>query len=205
MSSWKGEPSQACRPFDRHRDGWVVGEGAGILILEEYEHAKRRGAHIHGEILGGGSGCDAMPSGGLDPEGAGTEVAIRGALRDAAMDPSEVGHVNAHGSATRVSDLAEARAFSRIFGPGGVPVTALKGFMGNTVSGCGAIELICSLAALNRGHIPPVLNCDEPDPDFDLDLVRKAPRPTTNGVFINTNLTPNGQAAALVVRAATVT
>ena len=125
----------------------MPGEGAGILILEEREHALRRGARIYGEILGGGSGCDAMPGGGLDPDGIGTEVAITAALEDAGLDPSEIGHVNAHGSATRVSDLAEARALQRIFGPRGVPVTALKGYMGNLVSGCGAVELIASLVA----------------------------------------------------------
>ncbi len=116
---WKGEPSQACRPFDRRRDGWVPGEGAGILILEEREHALQRGARIHGEVLGGGSGCDAMPAGGLDPEGGGTEVAITAALEEAGLEPSEIGHVNAHGSATKVSDLAEARAFAADLRPAG--------------------------------------------------------------------------------------
>ena len=129
MSRWKGEPSQACRPFDRRRDGWVPGEGAGILILEERDHALRRGARIYGEVLGGGSGADAMPGGGLDPKGGGTEIAITAALREAGVAPTEIGHVNAHGSATKVSDLAEARAFGRIFGANGVPVTALKGYM----------------------------------------------------------------------------
>src|SRR5207249_288812 len=139
------EPARACRPFDRLRDGWVAGEGAGILILEEREHALARGARIYGEILGFGSGCDAFPGGGLDPEGIGTEIAVRAALRDAGLAPEAIGHVNAHGAATVVADLAEARAFHRVFGAGpAVAVTALKGFMGNLVSGCGAVELIGS-------------------------------------------------------------
>jgi 3-oxoacyl-[acyl-carrier-protein] synthase II len=200
MSKWKGDASQACRPFDRRRDGWVPGEGAGIVILEEREHALKRGARIHGEILGGGSGCDAMPAGGLDPEGGGTQVAITAALHEAGLEPAQIGHVNAHGSATKVSDLAEARALRRIFGPRGVPVTALKGYMGNLVSGCGGVELIASLIGVSRGRIPAILNCTEPDPEFELDLVLKAPRATANPIFINTNLTPNGQAAALVIR-----
>jgi len=200
MSRWKGDPSQSCRPFDRRRDGWVPGEGAGIVILEERDHALNRGARIHGEVLGGGSGCDAMPAGGLDPEGGGTLVAVTAALEEAGLEPAEIGHVNAHGSATRVSDLAEARAFQRIFGPRGVPVTALKGYMGNLVSGCGAVESICSLIAVNRGRIPAILNCDQPDPELELDLVLKLPRPTRNPAFVKTNLTPNGQAAALVIR-----
>jgi 3-oxoacyl-[acyl-carrier-protein] synthase II len=200
MSRWKGEPSQSCRPFDRRRDGWVPGEGAGILILEERSHALRRGARIHGEVLGGGSGSDAMPAGGLDPEGSGTAVAVKAALAEAGMNPADIGHVNAHGSATKVSDLAESRAFRRVFGPMGVPVTALKGYMGNLVSGCGSVELIASLIAVNRGRIPAVLNCDQPEPEMELDLVLKSPRATRNPVFVNTNLTPNGQAAALVIR-----
>jgi 3-oxoacyl-[acyl-carrier-protein] synthase II len=201
MSHWKGDPSGACRPFDARRDGWVAGEGAGIIILEEYEHANARGARIYGEVIGYGSGCDAHPGGGLDPEGAGTEIAVAAALRDAGLKPSEIGHVNAHGAATVESDLAEARAFGRLFGPEGVPVTALKGHVGNIASGCGAVELLASLVCLNQGAIPPTLNCDEPDPECRVDVVRGAPRATDNLTFVNTNLTRHGQAAALVVRA----
>jgi 3-oxoacyl-[acyl-carrier-protein] synthase II len=200
MSRWKGEPSQACRPFDRRRDGWVPGEGAGILILEEEQHARNRGARIYGEFLGGGSGCDAMPAGGLDPDGSGTEVAIRAALDEAGLEPADIGHVSAHGSATKVSDLAEARALARIFGPRGVPVTALKGYIGNLVSGAGSVELICSLVGANRRRVPAVLNCDQPEPETELDLVLNLPRESTAPVFVNTSLTPHGQAAVVVVR-----
>ena len=200
MSHWRGDPSQTCKPFDVRRDGWAPGEGAGILILEEREHALSRGARIYGEILGSGSGCDANPRGGLDPEGIGTEIAIKAALRNAGLAAGELGHVNAHGSATQVSDLAEARAFGRVFGPGLVPVTALKGYFGNIVSGCGSVELIGSLLGVNRGVIPPVLNCEQPDPACALDLVLGGTRPTDNPTFLKTNLTRHGQAAALVVR-----
>jgi 3-oxoacyl-[acyl-carrier-protein] synthase II len=204
MSRWKGEPGGACRPFDSARDGWVPGEGAGIVILEERDHAIARGAKIYGEVLGFGSGCDASPQGGLDPDGIGTEIALRSALRDAKLQPAEIGHVNAHGAATVVSDLAEARAIGRVFGEGssvGVPVTALKGYFGNIVSGCGAVELIASLLGVNRGLIPSALNCDEVDPAFGpIDLVTGRPRPSNNPVFVNTNLTRHGQAAALVIR-----
>ena len=200
MSGWKGEPSQACKPFDARRDGTVAGEGAGIVILEEREHALARGARIYGEVLGFGSGCDAQPSGGIDPEGPGTEIAVKAALRDSGLSPSEIGHVNAHGSGTVLSDLSEARALTRIFGARGVPVTAFKGYTGNLVSGCGAVELIGSLLAVNHGILPSVLNCDEPDPACHLDLVTGAPRPIDNPTFLKTNLTRHGQAAALVVR-----
>ncbi len=201
MSHWSGEPSKACKPFDVRRDGWVPGEGAGILILEEREHALQRGARIYGEILGFGSGCDATPGGGLDPEGVGTEIALRAALKDSGLAPDEVGHVNAHGAASQLADLAEARAIGRVFGKNAsVPVTALKGYLGNAVSGCGAMELIGSLLGVNQGAIPSVLNCEEPDPEFNLDLVLGAARKTDNLSFVNTNFTRHGQASALVVQ-----
>ncbi|MHC5538447.1 beta-ketoacyl-[acyl-carrier-protein] synthase family protein, partial [Singulisphaera rosea] len=110
-------------------------------------------------------------------------------------------HVNAHGAATQVSDLAEARAFRRVFGPDvSVPVTALKGYMGNLVSGCGAVELISSLIGVNQGMIPSTLNCDDVDPAVEIDLVRGESRPTENPTFLKTNLTRHGQAAALVIK-----
>ena len=200
MSTWSGEPSQACRPFDRARSGWVPGEGAGILVLEEREHALRRGARIYGEILGFGSGCDANPGGGLDPAGRGTEVAMKGALRDAGLTPADVGHVNAHGAASIESDLAESRAIDRVFGgKGSIPVSALKGYFGNIVSGSSVVELIASLLGVNRGLIPATLNCDDPDPACGLDVVRGEARPTHNAVFLKTNLTRHGQAAAVLV------
>jgi 3-oxoacyl-[acyl-carrier-protein] synthase II len=201
MSHAREEPGKACKPFDRRRDGWVPGEGAGIVILEEREHALRRGAKVYGEVIGFGSGCDARPGGGLDPEGAGTEIALKAALKDAGIAPGDVGHLNAHGAATPVSDLAEARAIRRVFGPEArVPVTAFKGYFGNIVSGCGAVELIGSLLGVNGGLIPAVLNCDEPDPACDLDLVLGASRPTDNPTFVKTNVTRHGQAAAVAVR-----
>jgi 3-oxoacyl-[acyl-carrier-protein] synthase II len=201
MSLWRGEPRGACRPFDRQRSGWVPGEGAGILILEERAHALARGARIYGEVLGFGSGCDAKPGGGLDENGIGTEIAVRSALRDARLAPDEVGHVNAHGAATVTSDLAEARALNRVFGTGrSVPVTGLKGYFGNVASACGAVELIASLMGVNRGLIPMTLNCDEPDPECNLDVVQGAVRPTSNPVFLKTSLTRHGQAAALLIR-----
>ena len=205
MSHWAGEPSKACKPFDIRRDGWVPGEGAGILVIEEREHALKRGARIHGEILGCGSGCDAYPGGGLDPNGAGTEIAIRAALRDAGLKPSDVGHVNAHGAGSKVSDLAESRAFERVFGTKpGVPVTALRGYYGNLVSGCGSVDLIASLLGVQKGLIPPILNCEQLDPECSIDAVIGEPRPTSNPIFLNINLTRHGQASAVVVKAESI-
>ena len=202
LSHWDGEPSRACKPFDVRRDGWVPGEGAGMYILEEREHALNRGAKVYGEILGFGSGCDARAGGGLDPDGVGTEIAIRAALKDADIGTADVGHINAHGAGSPVADLAEARAFRRVFGNGDTPpVTSLKGYFGNIVSGSGAVELMGSLVGLNRGQVPRTLNCDEPDPACGLDVVVGASRPSSNPTFVKTNFTRNGQAAALVVRA----
>jgi 3-oxoacyl-[acyl-carrier-protein] synthase II len=203
LTTWSGPVNGSCRPFDERRCGTVPGEGAGILIFEERERALGRGAKIYGEVRGFGSGCDAMPGGGLDPNGRGVEVAIRAALRDAGVEPGEIGHVNAHGAGTVMMDLAEARAIDRVFGPEGVPVTGLKGYIGNVVSGCGAVELLSSLLALRDGVIPMTLHCDEVDPQMKLDVVRGEARRTINPLFVNVNVTRHGQAAALVVEAVT--
>jgi 3-oxoacyl-[acyl-carrier-protein] synthase II len=200
LSRWDGDPTVACRPFDRDRDGWIPGEGAAIVILEREPHARARGARAYGEVLGYGAACDAQPGGGIDPEGGGIELAVRAALRDSGIDPGEVGHVNAHGSGLPAMDLAEARALNRVFGRKGVPVTALKGYMGNTASGSGAIEMAASLLAVNAGFVPPVRNCDSPDPELGLDLVLHEPRPCENPVFVKVTTTRHGQAAAVVVR-----
>jgi 3-oxoacyl-[acyl-carrier-protein] synthase II len=200
MTRWDGDPTKACRPFDRDRDGWVPGEGAGIVIFEELEHARRRGARIYGEVLGFGAGTDANPTGGIDPDGRGTEIAIRAALRDAGLSPCDVGHVNAQGSALVSSDRAEARALNRVFGPRGVPVTGLKGYLGNTVSGSGAIELVGSLLAVNAGFVPRTRNCENPDPSLELDVVTDSDRHPVNDILVKTTVTRHGQAAALVVR-----
>ena len=200
LTHWQGNSSEACRPFDRDRDGWVPGEGAGIIIFEELAHAQKRGAKIYGEVLGFGAGTDANPDGGIDPNGRGIEIAIRAALRDARLNPDQIGHVNAQGSAQVATDLAEARALNRIFGPHGVPVTGLKGYLGNTVSGSGAIEMAGSLLAVNAGFIPRTRNCDHPDKALELDIVTQQDRKSSNPIFIKSTLTRHGQAAALVIR-----
>ena len=192
--------AQACRPFDRRRDGWVPGEGAGIVILEEREHALQRGARIYGEVLGFGSGCDAMPGGGLDPEGVGTEVAITAALRRGrarAVRRSATSTPTA--SATRVSDLAEARAFNRIFGAGRRAGHGPEGLHGQP-------GLRLRRRRADRQPDRRQSRADPADPqlrrarpgDASSTWSSKSPRPTDNPTFVNTNLTPHGQAAALV-------
>ena len=178
MSRWKGEPSAGVPAVRSPSRRLGAGRGGGHRDSGGARARAERGARIHGEVLGGGSGCDAMPAGGLDPEGIGTEVAITAALEDAGLGPSDIGHVNAHGSATRVSDLAEARAFERIFGAGGVPVTALKGYMGNLVSGCGCRRVDRELGRRqSRARSRRSSTATSPTRNVELDLVLGSPRP----------------------------
>lgn len=200
IAHWDGAPEDACRPFDAKATGWVPGEAAGILILEERERALARGATIHGEILGFGSGCDAVLDRGVGEDGRGTRIAVAQALRSAGIAPTDLGHVNAHGFGLPEWDRAEARGLAEALGGADVPVTALKGALGNTGSASGGIETILSLMAVNSGFVPPSRNCDDPAPGIELDFVRGEPRDTANPVFLNTNYTRLGQAAAIVVR-----
>lgn len=200
LTRWDGPPEQAVKPFDKHRDGWAPGEGAGIIVLEEREHALKRGATILAEVLGFGAGSDATAEGGLDPNGAGAAIALRAALHDAGLAPRDVGHVNAHGAATVASDLAESRAIRDVFGRDAA-VTAQKGYFGNIASGGGSVELAASLTAVRRGFIPPTLNCDNQDPACEIDVVAGEPRRSNNPVFAKLSFTRLGQAAAIIIRA----
>lgn len=200
LSRWEGPEEGACRPFDRRRSGWVPGEGAGILILESLDHARGRGARIYGEVLGYGCADDGHRGGGIDERGTGVELATRAALRDAGLQPGEVGHVNAHGAGIVAYDLAESAALNRVFGLD-VPVVGLKGYVGNLGSGSGAFELVASLLTAREGFLPATLNCDELDPACPIDVVRGAGRTTVNPTFLNVNFTRYGQASAVLVRA----
>lgn len=196
-------PTQACRPFDLHRTGQVVAEGSGVLILEEAEHAKQRGARIYGRILGAGSSCVFGPEGRGDARRA-LALAMRLALADAQIEPGQIGHINAHGLATREGDIAEAQAIHDVFGKHAetVPVTALKSLLGNAAAGCGSLELAGSLVALSHGVIPPTINYKSPDPACRLNIVADKPLPTTNKVFLKVNVTRMGQASAVVAAGA---
>lgn len=154
-------PEQTPRPFDRLRDGLVVGEGSGCLILEEYERAKKRGATIHAEIIGFGNNCDGGHI--TNPSSEGMAGAMRLALKDAGIAPEAVGHVHAHATATELGDIAEARATCDVFGQR-VPVSAVKGYMGHTLGACGAIESAVTILMLKEGFMVPTRNLDEPDP-----------------------------------------
>jgi len=194
----ESDPASSCKPFDERRNGQVVSEGAVCLVLEEEEHAKARGAAIYGYLLGGGSSCVASPTGEADVTQA-VLNASRGALRRAGMNAGDLGHVNAHGIGTQEGDRDEASALRQLLDGTPVPVTALKGQIGNAGAASGLIELVGSLLSLNHGAIPTIQNCQQPDSELGLNLVSSDPLPTENKTFLNINFTRTGQASAVVV------
>ncbi len=171
LSRRNDEPSRASRPFDAARDGFVLAEGAGILVLEEYEHARSRGADILAEFAGAGLSADAYRVTDPHPEGAGGECSMRRALEDAGLAPSDVTYVNAHGTSTKSNDRTEAMAIGRVFGPGKVPVTSNKSQWGHLIAAAGAVEAVASVLSIVHGAIPPTINYEEPDPECDVDVV----------------------------------
>ncbi|GAA4890082.1 beta-ketoacyl-[acyl-carrier-protein] synthase family protein [Streptomyces coeruleoprunus] len=176
LSRRRDDPAGASRPFEADRDGFVLGEGAGVLVLERAEHARGRGAVPLARLAGYGASCDAYHVTAPCPDGVGTVRAMGAALADAGLGPGDVDHVNAHGTGTRLNDLAEARAVRALF-PHDPPVTAPKSVIGHAIGGAGAIEAVASVLSLRYGLVPPTANYDRPDPEIDLDVVHKVPRP----------------------------
>jgi 3-oxoacyl-[acyl-carrier-protein] synthase II len=204
LSSRNDEPTRASRPFDRNRDGFVLGEGAGSLVLEEWEHARRRGARIYGELVGYGSANDAYRVTDMHPEARGATRAITMALEDAGFEPREIGYVNAHGTSTIENDRAETLALKKAFGDAAphVPVSSTKSMTGHAVAAAGAIELIASVLALRDQVLPPTINLETPDPDCDLDYVPNEARASHFDVALSNSFGFGGQNVSLVVRRA---
>ncbi len=174
LSTFNQDPTRASRPFDLHRNGFVLGEGAGMLVLEELEHAKRRGAHIYAEITGYGSTGDAFRITDSHPEGRGAIACIRGALEDSGLGGADIGYVNAHGTSTQVNDRVESVAVKAAFGEEAaykVPISSSKSMLGHLIAAAGAVELIISVTAMLRGVLPPTINYETPDPECDLDYI----------------------------------
>jgi 3-oxoacyl-[acyl-carrier-protein] synthase II len=194
-------PQQACRPFDRDRDGMVVSEGAAVLVLERQSHAERRSARIRGEVLGYGATCDAGDLALPDASGASAAEAIGAALRDAGVLREEIGYVSAHGTATRANDPAETRALERAFGEHSrrLAVSALKSMLGHTMGAAGAVESATALLALENGTIPPTINYTTPDPECDLDYVPGEARPHDGRCALVNSFAFGGANAALVL------
>jgi 3-oxoacyl-[acyl-carrier-protein] synthase II len=201
LSTRNDEPQRASRPFDRDRDGFVLGEGAGMLIIEEMERAKRRGAKIYGEISGYGSTADAYRVTDSHPEGRGAAACMRLALQDAGINPEQIGYINAHGTSTDVNDRVETLAIRKVFGEHaqGLPVSSTKSMMGHLIAAAGATELIITLLALRDGLLPPTINYERPDPECDLDYVPNKSREKTIDYALTNSFGFGGQNIALVV------
>ncbi len=201
-SFFQGDPAKACRPFDRRRDGLVLGEGAGILILEEMEHARRRGARIHAELIGYGSSCDGYRFTDSHPEGSGPIRCMQAALRDAGLPSEAIDYINAHGTSTPQNDRVETLAIKQVFGDHAyrVPISSIKSQLGHLISAAGGIELIVTVLALQQGVIPPTINLEYPDPACDLDYVPNHARPAQVDVALSNSFGFGGQNASLIVR-----
>src|SRR5205085_11614422 len=173
LSTFNENPQCASRPFDAHRGGFVLGEGAGMVILETLEHAQNRGAKILAEVVGYGSTADAFRITDQDPEGMGAVVAMTEALADAKLTPSDVHYINAHGTGTRENDGNETLAIKKVFGEHAknVPISSIKSMMGHLIAAAGAVEMICCVLAIRDNVLPPTTNYQNPDPECDLDYV----------------------------------
>lgn len=194
------DPASASRPFDVDRDGFVMGEGAGVVVLESEAHALARGATVYARVAGAGASADAFHATAPPDDGAGAVLAIRRAVEDAAIDPRTIGHLNAHGTSTPLNDVAEARALRVVFGDhtDAISVTSTKGVTGHTLGAAGAIEAIFAIQALREGRVPPTANLVNQDPEIALDVVRGEPRNVALEAVLSTSMGFGGQNAALV-------
>jgi 3-oxoacyl-[acyl-carrier-protein] synthase II len=200
LSQRNDEPERASRPWDVDRDGFLIGEGAAVLVLEAAELAAERGAAPLAEVAGCGGSADGHHVTAPDPEGAGAERAMRAALARAGVAPGEVGYVNAHGTSTRLGDLAEARAIRRVFGEAPL-VSSTKSVHGHLLGAAGALEAVACVLAIQRGLVPPTINLDRPDPGCTgLDLVANRARPARVDVAISNSFGFGGHNATLVLR-----
>ena len=194
------EPELASRPFDSDRNGFVLGEGAGALVLEEYEHARARGAQIYAEFRGLGFTADAYHITDMAPEGEGGQRAMRLALKDAELDPTDVDYINAHGTSTLVGDTQETAAIKGVFADHArsLAVSSTKSMTGHLLGAAGAIETIACIMAVKHGVLPPTINLDNPDPACDLDYVPKTAREGNVDVALNNSFGFGGHNAALI-------
>jgi len=201
LSTSGDDPTKASRPFDARRDGFVLGEGAGMLVLEELEHARKRGAAIFAEITGYGSTCDAFRLTDSHPDGRGALACIQGALKDSGLSPSDIGYINAHGTSTQVNDKVETLAVKKAFGDGAyqVPISSSKSMLGHLIAAAGAVELITCVMAIRRSVLPPTINYEVPDPDCDLDYIPNQARAKRVDHALSNSFGFSGQNISLIV------
>ena len=199
LSTRHDSPEEASRPYDKSRDGFVLGEGAGVLVLERTDFAQARGARVHGHLAGAGLASDAHHVTAPDPAGTGAARSITAALQDAGVQATDIGHINAHATSTPLGDLAEARALVIALGDHRPPVTATKSCTGHLLGAAGAVEAIATVLALNRGVVPAIRNLDDPDDDADVDAVRLVPRQHPHEVALTTSFGFGGHDVSLVL------
>jgi len=200
LSGRSDDPARASRPFDIDRDGFVMGEGAGFLVLERWDLAEARGARIYGEIMGYGRNSDAHHITAPSPDGAGAVACMELALEDAGLGAADIGHVNAHGTSTPLNDAAEAEALVKVFSGSPPPVTSTKGVTGHLIGAAGAVEAVAAILSSRDGLVPPTANHERTDPNVTVDVVAGSPRAATGPVLSN-SFGFGGHNATLVVRA----
>jgi 3-oxoacyl-[acyl-carrier-protein] synthase II len=202
LSTRNDEPGKACRPFDSDRDGFIIGEGAGVLILEALEHAQARGAHIYAELVGYGMSGDAFHITSPSEDGDGGYRVMREAMKSAGIQPTDIQYINAHGTSTKYNDKFETIAIKRAFGDHAykVAVSSTKSMTGHLLGGAGALEAGISILALHHQTIPPTINLDNPDPDCDLDYVPHQPRKADLTYVLSNSFGFGGTNAALIFR-----
>ena len=200
LSTRNEEPTRASRPFDKGRDGFVLSEGAGVIILEEYEHAKKRSARIYGEILGYGATADAYHLTAPAPEGAGAARAMRIALQHAKLNPEQVDYINAHGTSTPQGDICETQAIKSVLGAHAkkVAVSSTKSSLGHLLGAAGSVEMAICLKALETNLLPATINLEEPDPECDLDYIPLKPREQKAKIVMNNSFGFGGHNACIV-------
>jgi len=202
LSTANENPSKASRPFDNHRGGFVLGEGAGMVILETWEHATARGAPMLAEVAGYGSTADAYRITDQHPQGAGAIVAMREALADAKLQPTDIDYINAHGTGTRENDGNETSAIKEVFGDYArkIPISSVKSMMGHLIAAAGAVETICCVLALRDQILPPTMNLENPDPECDLDYVPNQARRAKIDVVMSNKYGFGGQNDTIIVK-----
>jgi 3-oxoacyl-[acyl-carrier-protein] synthase II len=199
MSTRNDDPKRASRPFDKERDGFVMGEGAGVIVLEELEHAKKRGAKIYCEIVGYGNTADAHHLTAPSPGGEGAARCMKMALRQAGLNPGDVSYINAHGTSTPQGDTCETQAIKTVFGSYAkkVAVSSTKGATGHMLGAAGAVEMTVCALAIKHGVVPPTINYQVPDPECDLDYVPNTARELKVNVIINNSFGFGGHNASI--------
>jgi 3-oxoacyl-[acyl-carrier-protein] synthase II len=204
LSTRNAQYKTAARPFNRTRDGFVLGEGAGVVILESLEHLRARGGHALAEVVGFGSTADAFRITDIHPDGRGAVEAMRQALADAGAEPADIDYISAHGTGTKENDSIESKAIRTVFGPRAplTPVSSIKSMMGHLIAAAGAVELITCLLAIRDQVLPPTINLHDPDPECDLDYVPNHARPARVRTCLSNSFGFGGQNDCLIVRAA---